>query len=82
MFCFVHLLEISDLVTAVDPRSGRRLPVRRAEVIQQLLEREDERGSRIVAELPADQDGALDPPGAGTGRAPPGRPAALAEATG
>ncbi|MFD6077410.1 class I SAM-dependent methyltransferase [Streptomyces hydrogenans] len=53
--------EISDLITAVEPRSGRRLPVRRAEVVRRLLESGDERGSRIVAELPADREGVLDP---------------------
>ncbi|MFI0960727.1 class I SAM-dependent methyltransferase [Streptomyces sp. NPDC021080] len=53
-------LEISDLIMSVDPRSGRRLPVRRAEVIQRLRESGDERAARIVAELPTDQDGVLD----------------------
>ncbi|MFF2777409.1 class I SAM-dependent methyltransferase [Streptomyces sp. NPDC058052] len=57
----MHQLEISDLITAREPLSGRRLPVRRAEVIQRLLESGDERGARIVAELPVDQDGVLDP---------------------
>ncbi|MEU8791331.1 class I SAM-dependent methyltransferase [Streptomyces sp. NPDC048643] len=54
-------LEISDLITEVDPHSGRRLPVRRAEVIEQLRESGDERAVRIVARLPADQDDVLDP---------------------
>ncbi|MEU9851822.1 methyltransferase domain-containing protein [Streptomyces sp. NPDC047974] len=57
----MHQFEISDLITVVEPRSGRRLPVRRAEVIDQLLESGDERGARIVADLPADRDGVLDP---------------------
>ncbi|WP_406840739.1 class I SAM-dependent methyltransferase [Streptomyces sp. AHU1] len=57
----MHQLEISDLITAVEPHSGRRLPVRRAEVIQQLRESGDERAVRIVAELPSDRDGVLDP---------------------
>ncbi|MFJ6405852.1 class I SAM-dependent methyltransferase [Streptomyces hydrogenans] len=57
----MHRLEISDLITAVEPRSGRRLPVRRAEVVRRLLASGDERGARIVAELPADRDGVLDP---------------------
>ncbi|MGW7610090.1 class I SAM-dependent methyltransferase [Streptomyces sp. NPDC054766] len=57
----MHQLEISDLITAVDPHTGRRLPVRRTEVIQQLRESGDERAARIVAGLPADQDGVLDP---------------------
>ncbi|CAM5335432.1 hypothetical protein SALBM135S_05596 [Streptomyces alboniger] len=57
----MHQLEISDLITVVEPRSGRRLPVRRSEVIQQLLESGDERAARIVAELPTDQEGVLDP---------------------
>ncbi|WP_369214113.1 class I SAM-dependent methyltransferase [Streptomyces flavofungini] len=54
-------LEISDLITAVDPRSGHRVPVRRAEVIQQLRASGDERAVRIVAGLPVDRDGVLDP---------------------
>ncbi|ASN22790.1 hypothetical protein LK07_00690 [Streptomyces pluripotens] len=41
--------EISDLITAVDPHSGHRLPVRRAEVIHQLRESGDERAARIAA---------------------------------
>ncbi|MFE0512489.1 class I SAM-dependent methyltransferase [Streptomyces sp. NPDC058964] len=57
----MHQLEISDLITAVDPHSGHRLPVRRAEVIQVLRESGDERAARIVAGLPADQHGVLDP---------------------
>ncbi|MFD5621412.1 class I SAM-dependent methyltransferase [Streptomyces yangpuensis] len=57
----MHQFEISDLITAVEPRTGRRLPVRRAEVIQQLRGAGDERAARIVAALPADQDGVLDP---------------------
>ncbi|MEU0432062.1 class I SAM-dependent methyltransferase [Streptomyces sp. NPDC006290] len=56
-----QLVEISDLITAVDPRSGQRLPVRRAEVIQQLRESGDERAVRIVSGLPVDQVGVLDP---------------------
>ncbi|MFG3223623.1 class I SAM-dependent methyltransferase [Kitasatospora sp. NPDC048194] len=54
-------LEISDLITAVDPADGRRLPVRRAEVLRRLRENGDERAARIVAGLPADRDGVLDP---------------------
>ncbi|MER7582987.1 class I SAM-dependent methyltransferase [Kitasatospora sp. NPDC097691] len=54
-------LEISDLITAVDPRDGRRLPVRRDEVVRQLRENGDERAARVVAGMPADPDGALDP---------------------
>ncbi|MFF7159353.1 hypothetical protein ACFZBB_32425, partial [Streptomyces sp. NPDC008139] len=54
-------LEISDLITAVDSRSGGRVPVRRAEVIRRLRESGDEPAARIVAGLPADQDGVLDP---------------------
>ncbi|NUV62484.1 class I SAM-dependent methyltransferase [Streptomyces sp. CAI-85] len=57
----MHQLEISDLITVVDPHSGQRLPVRRAEVIRQLREAGDERAARIVAELPVDRDGVLDP---------------------
>ncbi|MFD7448636.1 class I SAM-dependent methyltransferase [Kitasatospora sp. NPDC059827] len=54
-------LEISDLITAVDPRDGRRLPVRRDDVVRQLRESGDGRAARIVAGLPTDRDGALDP---------------------
>ncbi|MEU8921429.1 class I SAM-dependent methyltransferase [Kitasatospora sp. NPDC048545] len=57
----VRQLEISDLITAVDPRDGRRLPVLREDVVRQLREGGDERAARIVAGLPADRDGALDP---------------------
>ncbi|MFJ8787086.1 class I SAM-dependent methyltransferase [Streptomyces sp. NPDC102476] len=57
----MHQLEISDLIRAVDPHSGHRLPVRRAKVIQQLRASGDERAAGIVAGLPADQDGVLDP---------------------
>ncbi|WP_415952811.1 class I SAM-dependent methyltransferase [Streptomyces sp. KLOTTS4A1] len=57
----MHQLEISDLITVFDPRSGHRLPVRRAEVIRQLRESEDERAARIVAGLPVDPNGVLDP---------------------
>jgi SAM-dependent methyltransferase len=54
-------LEISDLITAVDPHTGHRLPVRRSEVIRQLRATGDERAARIVARLPTDEDGVLDP---------------------
>ncbi|MFJ8444339.1 class I SAM-dependent methyltransferase [Kitasatospora griseola] len=54
-------LEISDLITATDPESGRRLPVRRADVVGQLHANGNARAARIVAGLPADQDGVLDP---------------------
>ncbi|MBW1596953.1 class I SAM-dependent methyltransferase [Streptomyces sp. JJ38] len=57
----MHLLEISDLITAVDPHSGDRLPVRRTAVVQQLRESGDERAARLVAGLPTDQAGVLDP---------------------
>ncbi|MEU9144928.1 class I SAM-dependent methyltransferase [Streptomyces sp. NPDC048349] len=57
----MHPLEISDLITAVDPVNGHRLPVWRAEVIRQLRESGDERAAGIVADLPADRDGILDP---------------------
>ncbi|MFI1172727.1 class I SAM-dependent methyltransferase [Streptomyces melanogenes] len=55
------VLEISDLITAVDPQSGHRLPVSRAEVIRLLDEAGDARAARIVAGLPTDRDGLLDP---------------------
>ncbi|MCF3120788.1 class I SAM-dependent methyltransferase [Streptomyces arenae] len=54
-------LEISDLITASDPRSGERLPVRRADVVHRLTEAGDARGARIVERLPADREGTLDP---------------------
>lgn len=54
-------LEISDLIRAVDARSGRRLPVRRGEVVRRLRESGDARGARVVAGLPVDADGVLDP---------------------
>ncbi|MEU4300185.1 hypothetical protein ACIG0C_02955 [Kitasatospora aureofaciens] len=54
-------LEISDLITAVEPRNGRRLPVRRADVVRQLRASGDERAARIVGGLPVDGDGVLDP---------------------
>ncbi|MEU9234171.1 class I SAM-dependent methyltransferase [Streptomyces subrutilus] len=54
-------LEISDLITAVDPHSGRRLPVRRAEAVRLLRESGDGHAAGIVAGLPADEDGVLDP---------------------
>ncbi|WUH89411.1 class I SAM-dependent methyltransferase [Streptomyces sp. NBC_00433] len=54
-------VEISDLITVTDPDTGRRLPVRRAEVLRRLREYGDERAARIVAGLPADQDDVLDP---------------------
>ncbi|MFF8775238.1 class I SAM-dependent methyltransferase [Kitasatospora sp. NPDC015120] len=54
-------LEISDLITAADPESGQRLPVWRAEVVERLRVNGDARAARLVAELPADQDGVLDP---------------------
>ncbi|MFJ9151872.1 class I SAM-dependent methyltransferase [Streptomyces sp. NPDC102270] len=53
-------LEISDLITAVDPADGHRLPVRRAKVVEQLRANGDGRAARIVAGLPADRDGVLD----------------------
>ncbi|MFJ3925177.1 class I SAM-dependent methyltransferase [Streptomyces sp. NPDC090022] len=54
-------LEISDLITATDPVDGARLPVRRDDVIRRLREAGDPRAARIVATLPADSDGVLDP---------------------
>ncbi|WP_035841324.1 class I SAM-dependent methyltransferase [Kitasatospora azatica] len=54
-------LEISDLITAVDPRTGRRLPVRREEVLATLRAHGDRPAARIVAQLPVDQDDVLDP---------------------
>lgn len=60
--CFlVSRLEISDLITAVDPHSGRRLPVLRAEVVRRLREAGDGPGARIAAALPAGPDDVLDP---------------------
>jgi hypothetical protein len=59
--CLMPQLEISDLITAVDPDTGRRLPVRRSEVVEHLRANGNVRAARLVAELPADQDGVLDP---------------------
>lgn len=55
------VLEISDLITAVDPDSGRRLPVSRAEVIRRLDESGDARAAGIVAGIPVDTAGVLNP---------------------
>ncbi|MFG2621913.1 class I SAM-dependent methyltransferase [Streptomyces sp. NPDC048507] len=54
-------IEISDLITATDPHSGARLPVRRGEVVHQLREAGDRWGARIVAGLPVDGQDVLDP---------------------
>lgn len=52
-------LEVSDLVRAVDPQSGQRLPVTRAAVLAQL--RDDRRGTRVVRRLPVVDGDVLDP---------------------
>ena len=54
------LLEISDLVVARDPVTAERLPVRREDVVAELLAAGDRRGARIAAAMPA-VDGVLDP---------------------
>lgn len=54
-------LEISDLITVTDPRSGERLPVRRDEVVRRLRASGDRHAARIVARLPAGPDEVLDP---------------------
>ncbi|MGC9668134.1 class I SAM-dependent methyltransferase [Planosporangium sp. 12N6] len=54
-------LEISDLLTSTDPRTGQRLAVRRADVIGQLEAHGDHRAARIVANLPTNHDDVLDP---------------------
>lgn len=54
-------LEISDLITVTDPHSLARLPVRRGDVVRRLTECGDQRGARLVAELPAGPDDVLDP---------------------
>ena len=54
------VLEISDLITAYDPATGRRIPVRRDATVRQLLDAGDGRAARIVSKLPED-DGVLDP---------------------
>ncbi|MGW4380955.1 class I SAM-dependent methyltransferase [Kitasatospora sp. NPDC004531] len=56
----MSVLEISDLITAVDPVTGGRLPVRRAEVVARLRAHGDGWAARIVAGLPVDGDGILD----------------------
>jgi SAM-dependent methyltransferase len=57
----VELLEVSDLVRALDPDTGGRLPVDRDEVVDRLLAEGDRRGAAVVRRLPTDADGALDP---------------------
>ncbi|MFK4225312.1 class I SAM-dependent methyltransferase [Streptomyces sp. NPDC019890] len=57
----MHLLEISDLVVAHDPRTLERLPVRRDEIVARLTAAGDRRGARIAAGLVCDGDGVLDP---------------------
>jgi SAM-dependent methyltransferase len=54
------ILEISDLITAYDPATGARLPVRRDAVMRELLEVGDGRAARIVGKIP-EEDGVLDP---------------------
>lgn len=54
-------LEISDLITATEPRTGERLPVHRADVIRRLHEAGDRRAARIVAALPTDEQDVLEP---------------------
>lgn len=56
-----ELLEISDLIVAVDPETLERLPVRRAEVVHRLASAGDRRGAALAARLPADHRGVLDP---------------------
>ncbi|MBW8485261.1 class I SAM-dependent methyltransferase [Actinomadura parmotrematis] len=53
--------EISDLITVTDPRSLRRAPVRRDDVLRTLAEAGNRRAARIVGTLPVDGDGVLDP---------------------
>jgi SAM-dependent methyltransferase len=57
----VPCLEISDLITATDPRSGHRLPVRRGDVLRQVREYGDQCAARIVSALPVNQGDILDP---------------------
>ena len=59
----MELLEVSDLVRALDPGTGVRLPVRRDDVIDRLRAAGDRRGVRVVRRLPARADGVLDPAG-------------------
>lgn len=53
------LVEISDVVIARDA-TGRRIPVRRADVVHRFAAGNNRWASRIVAALPSDDDGFLD----------------------
>lgn len=55
------ILEVSDLIIGYDPGSGERLPVRRAEVVEQLQAAGDRRAAERVGRLPIDAQGTLDP---------------------
>lgn len=57
----VELLEVSDLVRALDPETGERLPVHREELIDRLQAAADRRGVRVVRQLLVGADGVLDP---------------------
>ena len=54
---------MSDLVRALDPETGERLPVRRDDVVDRLRAAGDRRGVRVAQRLPANADGVLDPVG-------------------
>lgn len=54
-------LEIADLIAVFDPRSGARLPVRRADVVRALDACGDRPAARIAAGLPVGPDDVLDP---------------------
>lgn len=56
----MRLLEISDLIVDWDARTGERLPVRRAEVVERLTTAGQRRAARIVRRLPV-QGEVLDP---------------------
>lgn len=53
------MLEITDLLVDIDPASGRRYPVHRAEVAHRLRDDGEARAARVVGRLPAN-DGVLD----------------------
>jgi len=57
------VLEISDLVAQWDPATGKRIPVRRGEVVARLREAGDGRAARIVERMPVDGEQRPGPPG-------------------
>lgn len=54
-------LEISDFIVDFDPDTLRRRPVAKRPVVDAFAARGNRRAARVVADLPADGDGVLDP---------------------